>query len=108
MSTFEDPPPNPETPWEFFPDDDSRVDPGESAEDSAMHVVGTEKVAQPEEEAEDVVVHYLEDEHPEVADKSAPRAASEEPGEVEDLLIRQGFEHSRDATAAVRAQNPVA
>lgn len=103
MSDINDPPPSPETPWEFLPDDDIRDELAKEelppAEADAMHV---ETAPPPPESAFDLtidkppakadeVVHYFPDEHPEVPDRSEPRAVAEETPEVEDLLIRQHY-----------------
>lgn len=96
MSDINAPTPLPDTPWEFYPDDDLRPEPAVAAEDAAMHIDAgiptlierpTERVGEGEVE----VVHYFEDEEPEVVDVSAPAPDNEHEPEVEDLLIRQHY-----------------
>ena len=97
------PPPNPETPWEFLPDDDIREEVAREqlppAEADAMHIETRPprldpdidlSLSEPDEEPEEVV-HYFDDEHPEVPDVSEPDLESDETPEVEDLLIRQHY-----------------
>lgn len=92
VSDYDDPVPNPETPWEFLPDDDADEPEGRSAEDEAMHLVGLGMpVVDPEVPETDVVVHYLDDEHPELPDKSVKQRRDDETPEVESLLIRQHY-----------------
>ena len=85
-------PANPDTPWEFYPDDDIRQSQPVGAEDAAMHIV-TETSPSPDvpEPVPDVIVHYMEDEHPEVSDLSEPPPDDETTPEVQDLLIRQHY-----------------
>lgn len=91
MTDHTDPPPNPETPWEFLEDDEITVELAPAAEDAAMHIEipGRRSVTEPEQS--EVVVHYLDDEHPEVADVSAVPEKAETTAEVEDLFIRQHY-----------------
>jgi hypothetical protein len=91
MSDPKDRPISPETPWEFFPDEDVREGPPPPAEDAAMHLmpVGLDPI--PDGEESDVVVHYLEDEHPEIPDVSETPIDTDTTGDVEDLLIRQHY-----------------
>ena len=97
------PPPNPETPWEFLPDDDIREEVAREqlppAEADAMHIETRPprldpdidlSLSEPDDEPEEVV-HYFADEHPEVPDVSEPDLPSDETPEVEDLLIRQHY-----------------
>lgn len=98
----------PETPWEFFPDDDLRGMPPDAPEAAAMHLEdplahGADVIEEisaidltkpapddPEDPAADrIVVHYLDDEEPEVVDVSAPVDDPDVTPDVEDLLIRQ-------------------
>ena len=110
VSDFTDPPPNPETPWEFLPDDDVRDELAQEerppAEADAMHVETapprldqdgrSDRTGSTEEGG--TVVHYFADEHPEIPDTSEPRPASDETAEVEDLLIRQHYLPPDDET----------
>ena len=91
MSDFIEPRSTPETPWEFFPDDDIREEPEPAAEDAAMHIEVTNvfPVIPPAEI--EPVVHYMEDEDPEIPDLSEPVIPSDRTPEVEDLLIRQHY-----------------
>lgn len=90
MGSNEEPPANPETPWEFLPDDDLRSSAPRSAEDEAMHVIGLG--ADPDDDdGDDVVVHYLEDEHPEIPDPTQPVDDDEHTPQVQELLIRQHY-----------------
>jgi hypothetical protein len=94
MSDIGKPPPLPETPWEFFPDDDIRKEPEQPAEDAAMHIETSEgPIPLSERPSEDPgeVVHYLEDEDPEIADVSEVAERDDSTPEVEDLLIRQHY-----------------
>ncbi len=90
---------DPETPWEFLPGDDdvdSYADERLPAEESAMHLE-TERPRRSRRSrrrvsADDaVVVHYLDDEEPEVPDRSVRRSSNETTAEVEELLIRQHY-----------------
>lgn len=103
VSDINDPSPMPETPWEFFPDDDVRdelsAEEPPPAEADAMHVETSprrldrdpRRAAPPAAEA-DAVVHYFADEHPEIPDASVPPATDpERTPEVEALLIRQHY-----------------
>lgn len=103
VSDINDPSPMPETPWEFFPDDDVRDELSAEelppAEADAMHV----ETAPPRLDREpggsaprpadaDPVVHYFADEHPEIPDTSEPPTADpDRTPEVEELLIRQHY-----------------
>ncbi len=81
-----------DTPWEFYPDDDLREEPGMAAEDSAMHIEFPDRPVLPLlPETEAAVVHYLEDEDPEVPDTSLPKTSNEVTPGVEELLIRQHY-----------------
>lgn len=84
-----------DTPWEFYPDDDLREEPGNAAEDEAMHIIipGALNIPLlPENEDEDAeVVHYLDDEDPEIPDVSTPPVSDEITPGVEDLLVRQHY-----------------
>lgn len=93
MSDIGKPSPLPETPWEFFPDDDVRREPEEGAEDAAMHVEGPDGPVPVRERpsGQSEVVHYFEDEDPEIADVSEAPVDREHTPEVEDLLIRQHY-----------------
>lgn len=91
MSEFIEPPPGPETPWEFYPDDDLREDPEMAAEDAAMHVETTRVISEVPPDDLPQTVHYLDDEEPEVPDHSEPRSNKDTTPEVEDLLIRQHY-----------------
>lgn len=103
VSDITDPTPEPETPWEFLPDDDVREELSRErlppAEADAMHVETRPprldpdvdlSVGGPTEPAPDVV-HYFADEHPEIPDVSEPPASTDETPEVEELLIRQHY-----------------
>jgi len=91
MTDPKDRPISPETPWEFLSYEDGREGPPQAAEDAAMHVMPIGLDPTPELEAEDVVVHYLEDEHPEVPDVTETPVDTDTTGDVEDLLIRQHY-----------------
>jgi len=91
MTDPRDRPITPETPWEFYPDEDGREATAPAAEDAAMHVMPVGLDPLPEAEDTDVVVHYLEDEHPEVADVTEAPVDTDTTGDVEDLLIRQHY-----------------
>lgn len=84
-----------DTPWEFYPDDDLREEPGNAAEDEAMHIITPDALnipMVPEDEDDDpVVVHYLDDEDPEIPDVSTPPVSDEITPGVEDLLVRQHY-----------------
>ncbi len=90
MSNTPSPRPRAETPWEFYPDDDLREEPGEAPEDEAMHVEFVDKGPKLPD-APPVVVHYLDDEEPEVPDVSQPRETSDVTPEVDALLIQQHY-----------------
>ncbi len=103
MSDTRHPRPNPETPWEFLPDDDIREEVDRErlppAEADAMHIETRPprldpdidlSLSEPDEEPE-AVVHYFDDEDPEIPDVSEPEPADDETPEVEDLLIRQHY-----------------
>lgn len=90
--------PLPATPWEFLRDDDQREDPPAPAEEAALHVERLLEITdEPAAPADDAVVHYLEDEQPEIPDGSAPVQDRDVTPEVEDLLIRQHY-MDRDET----------
>ena len=91
MSDGKDRPANPETPWEFLSEDDQRRPMPPGAEDAAMHVIGFGDDDEEEDGEEKVVVHYLEDEHPEIPDPSEPVEDNEHTGTVQDLLVRQHY-----------------
>ncbi len=96
MPQIPEPTANPETPWEFLDEDQRDVVPNVSAEEAAMHVVDALSESALSEstlsEADPaVVVHYREDEHPEVPDRSIPVDSEEKATDVEDLLIRQHY-----------------
>jgi hypothetical protein len=103
VSTINDPSPDPETPWEFLPDDDVReelaLEVPPPAEAAAMHVETRPPSLDPDleqsvadrGEAPSEVVHYFADEHPEVPDTSEPQAPTDVTPEVEELLIRQHY-----------------
>ena len=103
VSDISDPTPNPETPWEFLPDDDIREEVAKEqlppAEADAMHVETRPPRLDPDvdlslaetDDAGAEVVHYFDDEHPEVPDTSEPPVSTDETPEVEDLLIRQHY-----------------
>lgn len=91
MSDFIDPPPVPETPWEFYPDDDLREEPGKAAEDEAMHVEFVQALPTLPIDEPGAVVHYMDDEDPEIPDTSIPPAVTDVTPEVEDLLIQQHY-----------------
>ncbi|NNF55105.1 MAG: hypothetical protein HKN03_11770 [Acidimicrobiales bacterium] len=82
-----------DTPWEFYPDDDLREEPGKAAEDDAMHIMTPGALPGPfvPDDDDAVVVHYLDDEDPEVPDVSVPKASDEITPGVEDLLVRQHY-----------------
>jgi len=90
MSDGKDRPANPETPWEFLSEDEQRRPMPPGAEDAAMHVIGFGTDGDDEDE-DKVVVHYLEDEHPEIPDPSEPVEDTEHTANVQDLLIRQHY-----------------
>lgn len=91
MSDFIEPRSAPETPWEFYPDDDIREEPEPGAEDAAMHIeaTGVFPVIPPAEI--EPIVHYMDDEDPEIPDLSEPVNSSDATPEVEDLLIAQHY-----------------
>ncbi len=79
-----------ETPWEFYPDDDLREEPGEAIEDQAMHIEFVDKSPIiPSGEAP--IVHYLDDEEPEIPDRSEPREQTDVTPAVDALLIQQHY-----------------
>ncbi len=91
---------DPETPWEFLPGDDdvdSYADERLAAEESAMHVESDDpsplsrRRARRVSTEDAVVVHYLDDEEPEVPDRSVRRKPTDETPEVEELLISQHY-----------------
>ncbi|NNE96163.1 MAG: hypothetical protein HKN24_09070 [Acidimicrobiales bacterium] len=90
MTRAENPRPPAETPWEFYPDDDLREEPAPAAEDDAMHVEFVDGTpftpASP-----DAVVHYLDDEEPEIPDRSIPRVVDDETPQVDALLVQQHY-----------------
>ena len=96
MTDLPAPPPNPETPWEFYPDDDLREEPSMAAEDAAMHIESTQPSSEIPADENPPVVHYMEDEEPEVPDLSVPSVGEESTPEVEDLLIRQHYMSPKD------------
>lgn len=90
MSDTPSPRPQAETPWEFYPDDDLREEPGEATEDQAMHVEYVEKSPQLPR-TPPVVVHYLDDEEPEIPDVSQEQTTNDVTPEVDALLIQQHY-----------------
>lgn len=85
----------PETPWEFYPDDDER-EPPRPAEERAMHIERPERSVVSNDDI-DVTVHYLDDEDPEVPDTTRPPETTDVTPEVEDLLIWQHYLPSEDS-----------
>ncbi len=83
-----------ETPWEFLPGDDevdSYDENGPGPEELALHVE-TPRRRRVLGEADLQTVHYLDDEEPELADRSIRgRNDDDSTPEVEDLLIRQHY-----------------
>ncbi len=82
-----------ETPWEFLPGDDeidSYDDNGSSAEELALHVEA-KRARRIVGDAERQTVHYLDDEEPEIPDRSVRGRVQDSTAEVEDLLIRQHY-----------------
>lgn len=90
MSNTKSPRPQAETPWEFYPDDDLREEPGEAVEDQAMHIEFVDGVPRMPS-AMPMTVHYLDDEEPEVPDVTAPRPTDDITPEVDALLIQQHY-----------------
>ncbi len=82
-----------DTPWEFYPDDDLREEPGNAAEDEAMHIMTPGALTGPPvpDDEDPAVVHYLDDEDPEIPDASVPPVNDEITPGVEDLLVRQHY-----------------
>ncbi len=90
MSSPERPTPPAETPWEFYPDDDLREEPAGAAEDDAMHVEfidGAPYIPT----APDAVVHYLDDEEPEIPDRSVRPQPNDFTPRVDALLVQQHY-----------------
>jgi len=90
MTHAEGPTPPAETPWEFYPDDDLREEPALAAEDDAMHVEfvdGAPFIPSPPA----AVVHYLDDEEPEVPDSSVEPPTNDVTPQVDALLIQQHY-----------------
>jgi hypothetical protein len=90
MSESIEPPANPPTPWEFLPEDEQLGEPEPPTEEAAMHVETVDDSGADDNEL-NVVVHYLEDEQPEIPDRSVPDEPSDVTPDVEDLLIRQHY-----------------
>lgn len=92
MSDPLDPKVNPETPWEFLPDDEVDEDGEElSAEETAMHIeVPGERKPLPHADPP-VVAHYMPDEQPEVYDPTEPVEEMERTPDVDEILIRQHY-----------------
>ncbi len=90
MKSAPDPTPPAETPWEFYPDDDLREEPAEAAEDQAMHVEFVEGPLYVPTNP-DAVVHYLEDEEPEVPDLSVSPRPDDVTPQVDTLLVQQHY-----------------
>jgi hypothetical protein len=90
MRSPSEPTPAAETPWEFYPDDDLREEPAEAAEDQAMHVEFVEGALNVPGNP-DTVVHYLEDEEPEVPDVSIPPGHDDVTPQVDTLLVQQHY-----------------
>jgi hypothetical protein len=90
MTSAPDPTPRAETPWEFYPDDDLREEPAEAAEDLAMHVEFVEGAIRVPS-TPSAVVHYLDDEEPEVPDSSIPPDHHDVTPQVDDLLVQQHY-----------------
>lgn len=82
-----------ETPWEFLPGDDevdSYDDNGPGPEELALHVE-TRRSRRLLGDADRQIVHYLDDEEPELPDRSVRSRVDESTSEVEELLIRQHY-----------------
>ncbi len=83
---------NPETPWEFIPDDETFVEElSLPAEEAALHVVDPDGKAPLPRSDPPVTVHYMDDEEPEVPDVSQIIEREEVTPEVDALLIRQHY-----------------
>ncbi|MEZ5342077.1 MAG: hypothetical protein R2706_11695 [Acidimicrobiales bacterium] len=82
-----------ETPWEFLPGDDevdSYDDGGLCSEEAAMHIE-SKRIPRVIGQAEQLTVHYLDDEEPELPDRSVkPKKVKDLPA-VTDLLTRQHY-----------------
>ncbi len=83
-----------ETPWEFLPGDDevdTYDDNGPGPEERALHVERKRK-RRLVGDADRQTVHYLDDEEPELPDRSVRRRKdTDTTAEVEELLIRQHY-----------------
>ncbi|MEZ5230167.1 MAG: hypothetical protein R2710_26930 [Acidimicrobiales bacterium] len=83
-----------ETPWEFLPGDDevdSYDDNGPGPEERALHVQ-RKKSRRLIGDEDEQIVHYLDDEEPELPDRSVSRRrSSDTTAEVEELLVRQHY-----------------
>ena len=97
MTDFPAPLPDPETPWEFYPDDDIREEPSMAAEDAAMHIETMRVTPEIPDDSDPPVVHYMEDEEPEIPDVSVRPPADDSTPEVEDLLIKQHYMSPKDS-----------
>jgi hypothetical protein len=91
MREVPEPAVNPETPWEFFPEDVRPREPVVAPEEAAMHVEHDESVDTPPGMDPYVVVHYNDDEHPEVVDRSEPVVSDDNTPPVDSLLARQHY-----------------
>ncbi|MFW2380910.1 MAG: hypothetical protein ACN4GZ_04055 [Acidimicrobiales bacterium] len=90
MTHAKGPTPPAETPWEFYPDDDLREEPALAAEDDAMHIEFVDGAPfYPSPPA--TVVHYLDDEEPEVPDSSIEPQTNDVTPQVDALLIQQHY-----------------
>jgi hypothetical protein len=90
MSSAPRPTPPAETPWEFYPDDDLREEPVGAPEDEAMHIEYVDG-APDLPVIPDAVVHYLDDEEPEVPDRSVPPSSDDITPRVDALLVQQHY-----------------
>ncbi len=82
----------PDTPWEFLTDDDDRVDEAPTAEEAAMHVEKRRWSWSDVPPGRGTpTVHYLEDEDPEIPDRSETTRRRDETEPVDELLKRQHY-----------------
>lgn len=92
MTDPADPVVNPETSWEFLPDDESDDDDElPSAEEDAMHIEDPQERKPLPRADPPVTAHYLPDEQPEVYDPTEPVEELERTPDVDEILIRQHY-----------------
>jgi hypothetical protein len=82
-----------ETPWEFLDDDGERAPSAQPAEEAAVHLIEpfVEWRDLPDDGDRDVV-HYLDDEEPEIPDRSKRTRNRQPPRPCDELLIMQHYQ----------------